>query len=146
METMRENLAGIVASPRFYTVMLGIFAATGLALAALGVYGVVSFAVTLRTHEIGVRMALGATARDVLANVMRQGAALAAAGAAIGAGASLAATRLLLITKLLFRVKPTDPLTFACVPALLLVAALAASWGPARRATRVDPAEALRYE
>ncbi len=146
VETMRENLAGMVASPRFYTLMLGIFAATALALAALGVYGVVSFAVSLRTHEIGVRMALGATGRDVLQAVMRQGVILAAAGAAIGAAASLATTRLLLSTSLLFHVKPVDPLTFACVPAVLLAAALAACWVPARRATKVDPAEALRYE
>ena len=146
METMNEDLAGIVASPRFYTLMLGMFAATALALAALGVYGVMSFAVSLRTREIGVRMALGATARDVLRGVMRQGAALAVCGAAIGAAASLATTRLLLSTNLLFHVKPVDPLTFACVPAVLLAAALAACWVPARRATKVDPSEALRHE
>jgi len=146
METMNEDLAGIVATPRFYTLMLGIFAATALVLAALGVYGVVSVAVSLRTHEIGVRMALGATARDVLRGVMRQGAAMAAFGAAIGVAASLGTTRLLLSTSLLFHVKPTDPLTFARMPAVLLAAALAACWAPARRATKVDPAEALRYE
>jgi len=146
METMNDDLAGIVASPRFYTLMLGMFAATALALAALGVYGVVSFWVSLRTHEIGIRMALGATDRDVFRGVMRQGAAIAACGAAIGLAASLGATRLLLTTNLLFHVKPADPVTFASVPAVLLAAALAACWVPARRATKVDPAEALRYE
>ena len=146
METMNDDLAGMVASPRFYTFLLGIFAATALALAALGVYGVVNFAVSLRTHEIGVRMALGATARDVLRSVIRQAATLAFAGAATGIAASLAATRLLLSTDLLFHVKPSDPMTFASVPAVLFATALAASWLPARRATKIDPAEALRYE
>jgi putative ABC transport system permease protein len=117
-----------------------------LALAALGVYGAVSVAVSLRTHEIGVRMALGAARGDVRAAVMREGLALAAVGAAIGAAASWMATRLLLSTGLLFQVAPRDPLTFALVPAVLLAAAVAACWGPARRATRVDPVIALRYE
>jgi putative ABC transport system permease protein len=117
-----------------------------LALAALGVYGVVSVALSLRTHEIGVGMALGAARGDVRTAVIREGLVLATVGAGIGAAASWMATRLLLDTGLLFQVKPRDPLTFVLVPAVLLAAALAACWGPARRATRVDPVIALRYE
>jgi putative ABC transport system permease protein len=146
MQTMRDDLFGLVATEWFYTLILGLFGAMALALAALGVYGAVSVAVSLRTHEIGVRMALGAARGDVRAAVMREGLMLAAAGAAIGAAASWMATRLLLSTGLLFQVAPRDPLTFALVPAVLLAAAVAACWGPARRATRVDPVIALRYE
>jgi predicted permease len=146
METVEEALAQLVASPRFYMLLLGLFAMLALALAALGVYGVVSFRVSLQTHEIGVRMALGATAGDVLRTVIREGFLLAAVGAAIGSAASFAATRLLVSTSLLFRVGPADPLTFAVVPVVLLGAAMVACWAPARRATQVDPAVALRYE
>jgi len=146
MQTMRADLARMVASEWFYTVMLGLFAGMGLLLAVLGVYGVVSFAVSLRTHEIGVRMALGASYGDVAREVLREGLLLAGGGAAIGTVASLAATRVLISTNLLFGVKPRDPLTFALVPAVLLTAAVVASWGPARRATKVDPVVALRYE
>jgi putative ABC transport system permease protein len=146
MQTMRDDLFGLVATEWFYTLILGLFGVMALALAALGVYGAVSVAVSLRTHEIGVRIALGAARSDVRATVLREGLLLAAAGAAIGAAASWMATRLLLGTGLLFQVTPRDPLTFALVPAVLLAAALAACWGPARRATRVDPVIALRYE
>jgi ABC-type antimicrobial peptide transport system permease subunit len=146
METMRDDLFGLAATEWFYTLMLGLFGAMALALAALGVYGAVSVAVSLRSHEIGVRIALGAARGDVPLAVLREGLLLAAAGAAIGAAASWMATRLLLSTGLLFQVTPRDPLIFALVPAVLLMAALAACWGPARRATRVDPVIALRYE
>ncbi len=146
VETMHEDLASMVASRRFYTLLMGIFAGFALALAALGVYGVVSFAVSLRTHEIGVRIALGATAGDVLWSVLREGALLALAGTAIGAAGSVAAARLLLSTSLLFRVTPGDPITLACVLLVLLLSALAASCIPARRAAKVDPAMALRWE
>jgi putative ABC transport system permease protein len=146
METMSDDLFELVATEWFYTLILGLFGAMALALAALGVYGAVSVAVSLRTHEIGVRMALGAARSDVRAAVMREGLLLAATGAAIGAGASWMATRLLISTGLLFHVEPRDPLTFAIVPAVLLAAAAVACWGPARRATRVDPVIALRYE
>jgi len=146
LETMRADLSSRVASPRFYTVMLGLFAGVALALAALGIYGVVSFAVSARTHEIGVRMALGAESGDVLRATLREGAALAAAGAGLGLLCSLAAVRVLTQTDLLFHVKPRDPLTFACVPAALFAAAMIASYAPARRAARVDPAIALRNE
>jgi len=146
MQSMRDDLFGMVAKEWFYTLILALFGGMALALAALGVYGAVSVAVSLRTHEIGVRMALGAARSDVRATVMREGLVLAATGGLIGAAASWMATRLLLSTGLLFQVKPRDPLTFALVPAVLLAAALAACWGPARRATRVDPVIALRYE
>lgn len=146
IETMRDDMAGLVSAERFYTLLLGIFASLALALAAIGVYGVVSFGVSLRTHEIGVRMALGATAGAVLRAVLREGAALALAGAALGAAGSMGAARLLLHTSLLFRVKPEDPLTLACVPVVLFAAALAACAAPARRAASVDPAAALRWE
>jgi putative ABC transport system permease protein len=146
VETMRADLSSRVASPRFYTVMLGLFAGVALALAGLGVYGVVSFAVSARTHEIGVRMALGAQSGDVLRTTLRQGATLAALGTGLGLLCSLAAVRVLTGTDLLFRVKPTDPLTFAYVPGVLFAAAMIASYAPARRAARVDPAIALRNE
>ena len=144
MQTVEEDLSRRAASPRFYMLLLGAFALLALALAVLGVYGVISFVVSARTHEIGVRMALGASGGDVLASVLREGMTLALLGTAIGVAAALGATRLLV--SLLFRVKPADPLTFACVGAALLAAAAAACWAPARRATRVDPMEALRYE
>jgi putative ABC transport system permease protein len=146
LETMRDDLFDLVAAEWFYTLILGLFGAMALALAALGVYGAVSVAVSLRTHEIGVRMALGAARSDVRGAVLREGLMLWAIGAAIGGAASWTATRLLLSTGLLFQVKPRDPLTFAVVPAVLLAAAIAACWAPARRATRVDPVIALRYE
>ena len=143
---MRDDLFGMVAKEWFYTLILALFGAMALALAALGVYGAVSVAVSLRTHEIGIRMALGAARSDVRSAILREGLVLAVTGGVIGAAASWMATRLLLSTGLLFQVKPRDPLTFALVPAVLLGAALAACWGPARRATRVDPVIALRYE
>jgi predicted permease len=146
LESMHDDMAGMMAEERFYTLLLGIFASLALGLAALGVYGVVSFAVSLRTHEIGVRMALGASAGAVLRSVLREGAAMAVVGTVIGAAGSVAAARLLLSTSLLFRVKPGDPMTMACVPVVLMVSALAASCVPARRAARVDPSVALRWE
>jgi putative ABC transport system permease protein len=146
LQTMREDMAEMVASQRFYTLLLGVFAAFALGLAVMGVYGVVSFMVSLRTHEIGVRMALGASSVHVLRSVLREGAVLALAGIVLGTAASIAAARLLLSTTLLYKVKPSDPLTFAVVPAVLLLAALAASGLPARRAARVDPVVALKWE
>src|SRR6202040_1590291 len=139
IQTMRADLSSRVASPRFYTVILGLFAGIALALAALGVYGVVSFAVSARTHEIGVRMALGAESGHVLRAMLREGAVLAAVGAVLGLLCSLAVARALTRTDLLFHVKANDPLTFACVPAVLFAAAMMASYAPARRAARVDP-------
>jgi len=137
-------MADSVASPRFRTMLVAIFAAVGLLLAAIGIYGVMSYAVTQRTHEIGVRAALGADRGDVLRLVLGETLALAAAGVAIGIGGAMATTRL--IRALLFRIEPTDPVTFVAISAVLVAAAFAASYLPARRATRVDPMVALRCE
>jgi putative ABC transport system permease protein len=124
--------------------LLSLFAASALLLAAVGIYGTVSYSVAQRNREIGIRMALGASVRDVLRMVLRQGIALALGGVALGLIGSAGLTWLL--SSMLFGVRPTDPLTLACVAALLTGVALLASYIPARRATRVDPLVALRYE
>jgi ABC-type antimicrobial peptide transport system permease subunit len=142
--TFTDEMSGWLANRRFLLLMVGFFAAAALALAAVGIYGVVAFSVTRRTQEIGVRMALGAQRSDVLRLVVGEGARLALFGVAIGIAASFVVTRL--ISGLLFGISATDPLTFVSLAALLSLAALAASYVPARRAMRVDPMAALRYE
>jgi predicted permease len=142
--TMDELMAASVAAPRFRTALVSVFAVVGLLLAAIGIYGVMAYAVAERTHELGVRVALGATSLDVMRLVLVEALALAAAGLAIGLLAAFAATRL--ITTLLFGVAPTDPATFGSIAAVLVGTALVASYVPARRATRVDPMAALRRE
>jgi predicted permease len=142
--TFAEDLGGWLADRRFLLLLVGVFAAAALALAAVGLYGVVAFSVARRTQEIGIRMALGARRSDVLRMILGGGARLAAVGVAFGLAASLAITRLM--SSLLFGVSATDPLTFAGVALLLALVALLASYLPARRATRVDPLVALRYE
>ena len=142
--TMPELLSQSVAQPRFYTGLLTSFAILAFALAALGIYGVISYSVTQRMHELGIRIALGAAKRDVLKLVLGKGMVLTLIGLAIGLGGSLALTRLM--SGLLFGVSPTDPTTFALAALLLTGVALAACYVPARRATRVDPMVALRYE
>src|SRR6185436_6717754 len=129
---------------RFNMALLAVFATVALALCAIGIYGVVAYAVTERTHEIGVRLALGASPRDVVAMVVGQGLALAVAGAVVGVVAAVALTRLM--SSLLYGVTATDPLTFGAVSLLLLLVATGAAWLPARRATTVDPLIALRSE
>lgn len=144
IETMDDVVQKVLAPRRFKLILLGSFALLALALGALGLYGVISYAVTERTHEIGVRMALGAERGDVLRLVVGHGCRLALAGVAIGVLVSLALTRYL--ASLLYGVGATDPLTFVLVSALLVIVALVASYIPARRATKVDPMVALRYE
>jgi putative ABC transport system permease protein len=139
------DLIGIrTAEPGFQVRLLGIFAVLALILAAIGTYGVLAYAVTERTHEIGIRMALGASTGNVIGAVIRNSLALAGAGVVLGTAGALAVTRVL--AKFLFDVKPTDSETFVAVALLLTVVALCAAWIPARRATRVDPAVALRVE
>jgi len=142
--TMDQLLADSISLRRFSMLLLMIFAGAALMLAAVGIYGVISYSVTQRTHEIGVRMALGAQARDVLAMVVKQGMVLALSGVGIGLGASFALMRLM--KDLLFGVSVTDPLTFVMIALLLLLVALLACWVPARRAVKVDPMLALKCE
>ena len=142
--TLEDAVAEDLAEPRFYTWLLSAFAAVALVLAAVGIYGVMSHAVARRTHEIGIRLALGAARRDVFTIVVVQGLSLAAFGGAIGLGGAFAVTRFL--HTLLFGVEPLDPVTFGMVTALLAAVGVLACAVPARRASRVDPVVALRCE
>jgi putative ABC transport system permease protein len=144
LRTMEERLYDSVAQPRFRTTLLGVFAALALAMAVVGLYAVLANAVAQRQREIGVRMALGAQQRDVLSLVVGQGMWLTLLGVGIGLTAALALSRVL--RTLLFEVSPTDPMTFAAIPLILVSAALLACWLPAKRAAKVDPMVALRYE
>jgi putative ABC transport system permease protein len=142
--TVAQIFSSSLNDRRFNLVILGVFAAVALLLAVTGIYGVMSYSVTQRTQEIGIRMALGATASDILKQTLWRGFKLVAAGLGVGVVGALALTRLL--SSLLFSISATDPLTFAVVSLLLAAVALAACYIPARRATRVDPMIALRYE
>ncbi|MFL5578190.1 MAG: ABC transporter permease [Gemmatimonadaceae bacterium] len=144
LRTMEDRIAQDIARPRVSVALLACFSAVALVLAAIGIYGVVAYTVAQRTREIGIRMALGARPDGVLRLVLRQGLAPVAAGVGVGLAASLAATRVM--HSLLYGVSATDPLTFVAVALFLGAVALAATWLPARRATRVDPLAALRYE
>ncbi len=144
IQTMDQRLAGTMAGRRSTTLTFGIFAALALTLAGVGIYGVMSFLMTQRAHEIGVRLALGATSRDVLKLAIRQGLGLTLAGVAVGLVGAYALTRSL--ASMLFSVRPTDPVTFIGVTALLVGVALLACYIPARRATKVDPIRVLRCE
>ncbi|MFY9571156.1 MAG: ABC transporter permease, partial [Blastocatellia bacterium] len=144
ISTMERTLENSVAPRRFNMVLLAVFAAVALALSAVGIYGVISYTVSQRTHEIGIRVALGATGLDVLRMVIGQGMSLALAGVGIGLIAAFGLTRLM--SGLLFGVSPTDGATYAVIAGLLTAVALAACFVPARRAIKVDPMLALRYE
>jgi predicted permease len=142
--TMDQLVSTSVAQPRLNLSLLAAFAMLALVLAAVGVYGVMAYSVTQRTHEFGIRMAMGAAPANVLKQVFLEGGRLAALGLAFGLFAALALTRLM--ASLLFGVKPSDPATLGAAAALLAFVALAASYIPARRAIRVDPVVALRHE
>ena len=144
LQSMEANLAGSMSRPRFLARLLGIFALVALVLAAVGTYGVLSYSVAERQREIGIRMALGAETNRVMGMVLRDGLGVAALGLAIGVAGAFALTRLM--ATLLFGISTTDPATFVAAPAVLAVVALAACYLPARRATRVDPMDALRHE
>jgi putative ABC transport system permease protein len=143
-KTVEQYLDGTIAAPRFNTFLLGIFAGLAMLLTAVGLYGIISYSVAQRTHELGIRIALGAEPRDMLRLVVGQGLQLAAIGVGLGLVAALALTHFL--ASLLFGVTATDPMSFLAVIALLFALVLLASYFPARRAMRVDPMIALRYE
>ncbi len=144
VRTMDGIVAGSLAARRFSLILLGIFAALALVMSCVGIYGVISYLVGQRTHEIGIRIALGAEPRDVLRMVLAEGAKMALVGVAIGLAAAFGLTRLM--ASMLFGVSAHDPLSFAGVAGLLILVALVACYIPARRATKVDPMMALRYE
>jgi len=140
-----EDLMGVwLAQQRFNMLLLGLFAALALILAAVGIYGIMAYRVAQRTHEIGIHIALGAQRQDVLRLIVGDGAKLAFFGIAIGIAGAIVLTRVM--TSLLFEVTPTDPTSFSLGTILLAIVALAACYIPARRAMRVDPMVALRYE
>ena len=144
LSTMQQKISSTLERSHFDTFLLAIFASTALLLSSVGIYGVLSYMVAQRTRDIGIRMALGASQAQIVSDVLGFGVRLAGIGLAVGLAAALAATRLL--SSLLYGVRPTDAVTFAAVSFILLVVALIASYLPARRATRVDPLVALRYE
>jgi len=144
ISTMNQLVSDSVSTRRITLVLLGLFSALALILAAIGIYGVISYSVAQRTHEIGIRMALGAQRGDVLRMVLKQGVKIALAGVAIGFAISIGLTQLM--SSLLFSVGADDPATFAGAAVLLALVALLACYIPARRALRVDPVIALRYE
>jgi putative ABC transport system permease protein len=144
VKTLDEYVDDSIVGTRFETFLLGTFAVLAFLLTAVGLYGVISYTVVQRTREVGIRLALGADRGAILGMVVRNGTLLACAGALLGLAASLLLTRLM--ASLLFDVQPRDPLTFLCVPIALIVVAIFASYIPARRAAKVDPMVALRYE
>jgi putative ABC transport system permease protein len=144
IKTMEQLVSESVAQPRFRTLLLGLFSAVALLLSVVGIYGVLSYTVSQSTHDLGIRMALGARSADVLGMVIRKGMKLTLLGLAIGLGAAFALTRMM--RDLLFGVQPTDTITFSAIALMLIIIALLACYLPARRAARVDPMVALRHE
>jgi putative ABC transport system permease protein len=143
-ETMQQLLSMSTSGRRFNTLLLSLFALLAVLLAMVGIYGVMSYSVTQRTHEIGIRIAVGAQTSDVLRIVIGQGMLLALIGVGLGLVGAFALTRLM--TTMLFGVEPTDPLTFISLAALLIGVGLVACYVPGRRATRIDPLVALREQ
>jgi putative ABC transport system permease protein len=144
VESFADALGQSISQERFRAFLLGSFSVIALVLAAVGIYGVISYSASQRTHEIGIRMALGAQRRDVLRLILGEGAKLAMLGLGLGVGLALLLTRL--IASMLYDVSATDPLTFGAVVIVLLGVAVTACYIPARRAMRVDPMVALRYQ
>ena len=144
MEPLNQTISRLADRPRFETTLLGFFALTGLVLAVVGLYGLIAFMTTQRTHEIGVRMALGATRANILRLIANDGLRMVVVGLALGLGTALAVSRML--KALLFQVSAYDPLTYIVVPLLLSLVALIAILIPARAGMRVEPAVALRAE
>jgi putative ABC transport system permease protein len=144
VRTLDQIKSGTVANDRLQTMLLATFAALALLLSAVGIYGVISYSVTQRTHELGIRAALGASQRGLLGLVIRHGMTLALVGLVLGAAGSLVLTRLL--STLLFGISPRDPVTLIAVATILAGVAFAACYIPARRAAGIDPTVALRYE
>jgi putative ABC transport system permease protein len=144
MKLMDELISNSVAQPRFYVILLSVFAGLALVLAAVGVYGVMSYSVLLRTRDIGIRMALGARPIDIFKHVLTQALVLALIG--LGIGLVLAVTSTRVLSSMLYGISPTDPITLGATALVLLLVALLASYLPARRATKVDPMVTLRYE
>jgi ABC-type antimicrobial peptide transport system permease subunit len=142
--TLESMVSRALGQPRFYVLLLSVFASLALVLAVVGIYGVIAYTVQQRTREIGIRIALGASRERVVSMVVRRGLILAAVGVALGTAGAWAMARVL--QSLLFGVSARDPMTFAAVAALLGAVALLASWLPARRAARVDPLVAMRAE
>jgi len=144
IKTLDEYVSDSIVGTRFEALLLGIFGVLAFLLTAVGLYGVISYTVVQRTREMGIRIALGADRIAILGMVVRDGTLLACTGALVGLAAAFILTRLM--ASLLFGVGPTDPLTFLCVPVALIAVAVLASYVPARRAAKVDPMVALRYE
>jgi putative ABC transport system permease protein len=144
VRSMNDVVAAALATPRLTGWLLAAFAAIALALAAVGIYGVLAYLVSQRTQEIGIRLAIGADRSEVLRMILRQGLTLAVSGVAVGVAAAFLLTRLM--QSLLYEVQPADPVTFLAVPVILLAVSLVASYVPALRATRVSPLIALRTQ
>jgi ABC-type antimicrobial peptide transport system permease subunit len=144
VRTMQQVAADSLATPRFSMALIGLFACLALALAAIGMYGVIAYSVGQRAHEFGLRMALGANPWDVQRSVLGDGIKLAAAGVALGAGCALLLSQV--VRSLLYEVGASDPVTFAAVAVIAIAVASLACYVPARRATRVDPMSALRCD